>query len=92
MGAGSIQDKFPSCLDASIIRATQSATVKRIIKEELPEEYDLAAEKKGLNPDFMMMLAKSNEPYCLLSPEGTYSEPLNNLDCLIIYQKLKKIK
>lgn len=40
----------------------------------------------------MNTLIRANWPYYIMNEDGTYNEPVNSIDCLIIYQRLKKIR
>ena len=38
------------------------------------------------------MLNRANWPFYIANSDGSIQSPLSSLDCLIVYQKLKKIK
>ena len=90
MDGGKIKDDFPRYQDINKIRAVQSATIRRALKEPIRltkmDDGAQAVQRIG-KPDFMNTLIRANWPYYIRSPDGTYNEPLNAIDCLIIYQR-----
>lgn len=40
----------------------------------------------------MQILNRANWPYFIKSEDGSYNEPVNTIDCLILYQRMKKIR
>ena len=89
MDGGNIKDDFPKYKDIQIIRAVQSATIRKVLREPIKMKD---APKKEKVPEFMSTLARANWPYYIESSDGKWREPVSSIDCLIIYQRIKKIR
>lgn len=57
-----------------------------------PIESEAKGRRKEAGPDFMNTLIRANWPYFIKNADGSFNEPVNSIDCLIIYQRMKKIR
>ena len=93
MGMGQIQDSDPTYDDIQIIRGVQCATIKRALREPI-EPVKMEEGDRGImkGDSYISNLLRASWPYFITNDDGSYNEPLNTIDCLVINQKAKKLK